>query len=227
MEQHAWSGRIDYIHDERGERGREWFTVTTHQDGHRVVRARCEMDDTEIMRDVTYSMNGFTPEEAYIRIVIKGKHEGSGWFTFDENEARCEAIIAGGGRVSQTMKTPGPAASFGAHPVLCDCLHASLYKHGGSKRQRVTNILNSSHSPDGSTGPMLGEWEFDIEFIGEERITVPAGTFDTYHYTYHLDHYGWAPEQVWVMPGSNQLVKIYWDVLKTSYVLAELNGDPR
>jgi hypothetical protein len=98
MEQHAWSGRIDYIHDERGERGREWFTVTTHQDGHRVVRARCEMDDTEIMRDVTYSMNGFTPEEAYIRIVIKGKHEGSGWFTFDENEARCEAIIAGGGR---------------------------------------------------------------------------------------------------------------------------------
>ena len=112
MEQHAWSGRIDYIHDERGERGREWFTVTTHQDGHRVVRARCEMDDTEIMRDVTYSMNGFTPEEAYIRIVIKGKHEGSGWFTFDENEAHCEAMIAGGGRVSQTMKTPGPAASF-------------------------------------------------------------------------------------------------------------------
>ena len=47
------------------------------------------------------------------------------------------------------------------------------------------------------------------------------------HFRYHLDHYGWAPEEVWVMPGSYQLVKIYWDVLKTSYVLAELNGDPR
>jgi hypothetical protein len=185
------------------------------------------MDDSEILRDVTYSMNGFTPEEAYIRIVIKGQHEGSGWFTFEENQARCEAMINGGGRVSQVMKTPRRAASFGAHPVLCDCLHASLYdlKKGG--RQKMTNILNSSHSPDGSTGPMLGEWEFDIELVGEEKITVPAGTFDTLHFRYHLDHYGWAPEEVWVIPGSYQLVKIYWDVLKTSYVLAELNGDPR
>ena len=227
MEHHSWSGRIDYVHDDRGERGREWFTVSTHNDGHRVVRAICEMDDSEILRDVTYSMNGFTHEEAYIRIVIKGQHEGSGWFTFEENQARCEAMINGGGRVSQVMKTPRRAASFGAHPVLCDCLHASLYdlKKGG--RQKMTNILNSSHSPDGSTGPMLGEWEFDIELVGEEKITVPAGTFDTLHFRYHLDHYGWAPEEVWVMPGSYQLVKIYWDVLKTSYVLAELNGDPR
>ena len=208
MEHHSWSGRIDYVHDDRGERGREWFTVSTHNDGHRVVRAICEMDDSEILRDVTYSMNGFTPEEAYIRIVIKGQHEGSGWFTFEENEARCEAMINGGGRVSQVMKTPRRAASFGAHPVLCDCLHASLYdlKKGG--RQKMTNILNSSHSPDGSTGPMLGEWEFDIELVGEEKITVPAGTFDTLHFRYHLDHYGWAPEEVWVMPGSYQLVKI-------------------
>ena len=28
MEHHSWSGRIDYVHDDRGERGREWFTVT-------------------------------------------------------------------------------------------------------------------------------------------------------------------------------------------------------
>jgi len=70
-------------------------------------------------------------------------------------------------------------------------------------------------------------WQQYMSAHGWEQITVPAGTFLTLHFRYHLDHYGWAPEEGWVMPGSYQLVKIYWDVLKTSYVLAELNGDPR
>ncbi len=228
MEQHTWSGRIDYIHDELGERGREFFTVTTHQDGRRVIRARCEMDDTEILRDVTYSMEGFTPEEAYLRIVIKGQLMGSGWITFEDGAAHCESIMKDAGRVSQTVKTEGRATSFGAHPVLCDCFHASLHNPADPTQiQWMTGILNASHSPDGSTGPMLGKWEFGIELIGDEEITVPAGTFMTKHYRYHLDHYGWAPEEIWVLPDSNQLIKIYWSVLKSSYVLAELNGDPR
>ena len=66
-----------------------------------------------------------------------------------------------------------------------------------------------------------------FEFMGEESVTVPAGTIDTLKYRYHLDNYGWPPEDVWVMPGSRQLVKIRWDVLKTTYVLAELNGTPQ
>jgi hypothetical protein len=218
MEHHAWSGRVDYIHDERGERGREWFTVTTHEDGRRVVRARCEMDDTEILRDVTFTMRGFEPEEAYVRLVVKG----------NDVEARCESLISGGGRISQVVKTHGRTRSFGPHPVVCDCFHTSLYDPSLEEPvQRFSGILNSSLEPDGSSGPMIGEWEFGIELVGEERITVPAGTFDTLHYRFHLDNAGWEPEELWVLPGSRQLVKIYWSVLKTTYVLAELDGDPR
>ncbi len=228
MEHHTWSGRIDYIHDEVGERGREFFTVTTHQDGRRVIRARCEIDDSEILRDVTYAMEGFTPEEAYIRVVIKGQLKGSAWFTFADGQSNCEALMTDAGRVSQTVKTDGWGSGFIAHPVLCDCFLASLHHEADATQiQWITGVLTSSHSPDGSTGPMLGQMELGMELIGDEEITVPAGTFMTRHYRYHLDHRGQAPAELWVMPGSNQLVKIYWSVLKSSYVLAELNGDPR
>ncbi len=228
MEHQSWSGRIDYIHDDGRHRGREWFTVTKHQEGFRVARAMCEMDDTEILRDVTFTMaEDFRPVESYIRLVVRGKHRGSAWFTFEGEEAKCESWMTGLGRVSQTLAVPGGAASFGSHPVLCDCFHSALYDHSNPvKIQPIAQILNSSLEPDGSTGPMLGQWAISMEFIGEESVTVPAGTFDTHHYRFHLDNYGWAPEDIWVMPGSRQLVKIRWDVLKTTYVLAELSGTP-
>ncbi len=223
-----WFGRIDYIHDDGHERGREWFTVTKHDEGLRVVRSHCEMDDTEILRDVTFTLTqDFKPVEAYVRLVVKGKHKGSAWFTFEGDEANCESWMSEGGRVSQKIIVPGGVASFGPHPVLCDCFHSALFDHSSKvKIQPVERILHSSPEPDGSSGPMLGKWKFGIEFIGEERVTVPAGTFDTLHYQFNLENYGWPPEDIWVLPGSRQFVKIRWDVLKTTYVLAELVGKP-
>ena len=48
-------GKILYLRD-GFETGREWFTVTKHVDGARTFRALCEMDDHELLRDVTYSV---------------------------------------------------------------------------------------------------------------------------------------------------------------------------
>ncbi len=228
MEHSTWSGRIDYIHDTGRQRGREWFTVTKHSEGFRVVRAMCEMDDSEILRDVTFTLTeDFKPVEAYVRIVVKGKHKGSAWFTFEGEEAKCESWMSGLGRVTQKIIVPGGVASFGPHPVLCDCFHTALFDHKSSQKiQAVERILHSSPEPDGASGPMLGRWEFGIEFIGPETITVPAGTFDTHHYQFNLENYGWKPEDIWVLPGSRQFVQIRWDVLETTYVLAELKGAP-
>ena len=228
LEHNTWSGRINYIHDDGHERGREWFTVTTHQEGYRVVRAMCEMDDSQILRDVTFTLaDDFKPVETYVRLVKAGKYKGSAWFTFEGDEAKCESWMTDLGRVSQKITVAGGVASFGPHPVLCDCFHTALYDHSNPlKIQPVERILHSSPEPDGSTGPMLGRWEFGVEYVGEERISVPAGEFDTLHYRFNLENYGWPPEDIWVLPGSRQFVKIPWDVLKTTYVLAELNGVP-
>ena len=229
MKHTGWTGRIDYVHDDGRERGREWFNVTKHDEGYRVIRAHCVMDDTEILRDVTHTMtHEFKPVETYVRLEVKGQHRGSGWFNFEGEDATCHSWMTEHGHVTQKIKVPGGVKSFGPHPVLCDCFHTAMYDHSSSQKiQNFSGILHSSPEPDGSSGPMMGQWEFGIEFMGEESVTVPAGTFDTLKYRYHLDNYGWPPEDVWVMPGSRQLVKIRWDVLKTTYVLAELNGTPQ
>ena len=92
MKHVGWSGRIDYIHDDGRERGREWFNVTKHEEGYSVVRSHCEMDDTEILRDVTHSMtHEFLPVETYVRLEVKGIHVGSGWFNFEGEDATCHS----------------------------------------------------------------------------------------------------------------------------------------
>jgi len=57
MKHRSYRGRVDYIHDDIGERGREWFSVTVQPDGMRTLRSQCEMDDTRILRDVTYTVD--------------------------------------------------------------------------------------------------------------------------------------------------------------------------
>ena len=53
------------------------------------------MDDTEILRDVTHSMtHEFLPVETYVRLEVKGIHEGSGWFNFEGEDATCHSWMA-------------------------------------------------------------------------------------------------------------------------------------
>ena len=40
------------------ERGREYFIINKHADGHRKIVAHCEIDDRPaVMRDITYSLD--------------------------------------------------------------------------------------------------------------------------------------------------------------------------
>lgn len=51
-------------------------------------------------------------------------------------------------------------------------------------------------SPDhrGATGPMLFPLGFGLEFVGKEKVTVAAGTFDALHFRY-VDTAGQLPEE--------------------------------
>jgi len=57
MQHRKIKGRIDYITDDVGVMGREWFTHSIHSDGARTMRALTEMDDDDLMRDVTFSVD--------------------------------------------------------------------------------------------------------------------------------------------------------------------------
>lgn len=56
MQHRTYRYKINYI-GPQGERGREWCVVTVHGNGDRTIRARCEMDDSQVLRDVTYTVD--------------------------------------------------------------------------------------------------------------------------------------------------------------------------
>ena len=64
------------------------------------------------------------------------------------------------------------------HPIAGDSLLMKLYDISqGTGKQFCDNIMLSSPDHRGATGPMLFPMAHGIEYLGEEEITVEAGTF--------------------------------------------------
>ncbi len=224
MKHRTYGGKVRYLGDEVGERGREWFTVTVHDDGQRTVRARCEMDDSQILRDVTYTVDGlWRPVDAFVRLTIADRFAGSGWFRFGDGFAECEALTATAGRVSQRMEYDGRPRSFGPHPVVCDIWHFGAADRSAQApaRQSLADTLVSSVLPNGASGPLLERFDVEIERYEPEEVTVPAGTFACEHWAFVFADD--PPEHVWFTSDDLLLVKIRWDLLSTTYLLDELH----
>lgn len=232
----TYRGRVSYVHDgvDAGpyERGREWFTVSVSPNGDRTLTARCEMDDSQVERSVIYAVDShWRPVDASIRLTIGGRFAGSGWFRFADDAATCETFMADGGRVTQRMgrregERGASAITFGAHPVACDVWHLGGYEPTGQASAAPTphTAFMSSLLPNGASGPMLSTMAYGVEEMGTEVVTVPAGTFACHHYRYVFPD-GHPDEHVWYAGDDLVLVKLRWDLLRTTYVLTELSGN--
>lgn len=181
-------GKIVYIDDDTGkERGREWFGFTYRPDGEITLRAYCEIDDTRVERDCVQTMNSqFHPRDVFVRLHSHGKFLGTGWIRITEEEAECEVFNVQLGRVSQVVPLERPALSIVTHPLTSDALMMSEFDHSKSERiQSWPGGLSTSPLLDGGSGPFLSQTRTrTIEYLGPERVTVPAGTFDTHHYRF-------------------------------------------
>lgn len=222
MKHRGYSGRVDYIHDDIGERGREWFTVTVQPDGTRTLRSHCEMDDSRVLRDVIYTVDAdWRPLDSYVRLTVEEKYMGAAWFRFGADIVECEAFTENEGRVSQRVPVDEWPRSFGSHPVVCDIWHLGAWDWSSGAQEQGWQSIMSSPLPNGASGPMIGRGNFRAQFVGEESVTVPAGTFEAKHFVFPLRHSGKPPEHVWYHGDDLFFVQIRWDLLKTTYVLAE------
>lgn len=214
-------GTIGYRGDADGERGREFFDITTHADGSRTLRATSEIDDAEILRDVVYSLDpDGRPVDCFVRLTVEGTFMGSGWFLFTDEAAEGEIFTADAGRLSQRVESDRRTPCFEAHPVIGDALSLGSFervKRDG--HQTHPDVLMSSPLANGASGPMLSRLGLTAQYLGEEEITVPAGTFRTEHYAYVLPDD--PDEHIWVVPGDFTLVRLRWDRLATTYELVD------
>ena len=217
---------IDYLAANGGKRGHEQCTLTTHHDGRRTLRARSEIFDAEVLRDVVYTVDAaFRPIDALIRVSLKDRFVGCGWFRFTEAMAEYEGYTAADGRLSQRRELASPARSFITHAVASDVWHgASIKKSEGLGAQKIGEVLSASPLHNGSSGPSLGTWPLQAHFLGREQIKTPAGRFDAEHIRYE-EPSGELFLETWCTADANRIMlKMYYPPYDSSYVLTSLRA---
>ncbi len=225
MKHRTIRGRIDYIRDHAGTSGREWFTVTVQPNGDRTLRSQCEMDDVDLLRDVVQTVDGeWRPVDSFVRLTQRGAFMGAGWFHFTDQAVECEAYTVAEGRASQVIETGERVRIFASHPLMTDGWQCAAFDHGSSEAtQKIAPWANSSPRPDGGSGPLAAVGHKIIDYVGEETVSVPAGTFDCRHYRLHTSNPDAPPLETWVTGDDRQFVRMHWDLLESEYVLAEFS----
>lgn len=179
------------------ERGREYFSLTTQADDVLVMHAHCEIDDApNVIRDVVLAMNAdSSPIDCSVRLSVGDKFEGTGWFRFHDTYVECESYNQKDGRIQQKIEIKTPCKWLQAHPIVGDALVMKLYDLSkGVGKQFFPDLMLTSPDHRGATGPEIFQTGFGIAYVGEETITVGAGTFAARHFQI-VDTAGNLPEE--------------------------------
>lgn len=173
-------------------RGDEIFNITRHSDGKMTIRAHCEIYEPAptVLRDVIYSMDEIgNPMDCHVRITVNDEFMGSGWFNFTLDETRsgkieCESYGPSIGRLSQVMETDGPFDGFGTHPIIGDAQMCRVIDRSQGPTRCEVRVFLPSPDHRGATPPLVSEVRIGLEYVGDETVTVEAGTFDCHHFRY-------------------------------------------
>lgn len=219
----SYRGCIVRQHDEYGETGREWFNVSVGPE-QRTLRAVCELDRDRVLRDAVMTLDSaWRPQDCYVRLTARGAYLGAAWFRFTDRTVECEAFTAGEGRLRQTIPVPARIGVFVNHALVGDGWQSAQFDHRRPERIQPIAGFHSSPNPLGDSGPMAAPLSNRLEYLGDERIRVPAGTFGTRHYCI-LSTRRAEPLHVWVTGEDRQLVRMRWDLTRTTYVMTALDG---
>lgn len=170
-------------------RGGETFTITRHVDGRRTLRALCAIDENSprVLRDSITNLDAdWKPTNAYVQLTVDEEFVGSSWYRFTDTFAESEGFTVKEGRISQRFDYEKPPAFFGTHPIQNDAwiTHGYDLSKGVGKQQLPMYLMCSFHHR-GADGPILLQRPNGIQvgFLGYEKVTVRAGTFDALHFT--------------------------------------------
>jgi hypothetical protein len=209
------------------ERGRETVSYDFHEDGLIAYHVSSHSDDPRIARDALYTLGpDWRPREAFVRLQVDGRYEGSGWFRFEPGQVGSETFNAVQGRRSNVTRIDTPVRAFVAHPVSTDVMLAAAYEHGGPKRQRLPGSYTSSSDPYGRVGPTLKASATWLEYAGREALSTPAGTMEADRYELFTGADAQAPlESLWTLPGTSLFLRAQArGIYSTVYELVEFRA---
>ncbi|MCU0947532.1 MAG: DUF3108 domain-containing protein [Porphyrobacter sp.] len=198
MQHRTISGTIRYVSMKPGRegqtRGREDFRFTHHVDGSVIMTAHCEIaePDPTVMRDIICHIGpDRMPRNLLVHLTVGDAFLGSGWMNYDPatDTVTCESHSPALGRHSE-VRAAGAFDAFGTHPVVGDGFSTRLMDVSQGPHRRKLRFFLPSPDHRGATAPQIAEVTMTMEYVGEEDITVPAGTFVCRHYRYVDDSEG-------------------------------------
>ena len=145
----------------------------------------------------------------------KGEWRGSGLFMTKGNTLRA-VVTTPDGVLEQEIPVPDNF-SMVPHPLQTNAWYAWYYdKTEGGKQPAVFADIIAARSE--ATFMLAKLSDHELEFIGEEEMTTPAGTFDIKHFHVGgVDYYATDQDSI--------MVKFVWELLDTEFVLTEYNGN--
>jgi hypothetical protein len=191
------------------ERGRETASYDFHDDGLITYHVSSHSDDPRIARDAIYTLDRqYRPLEAFVRLQVDGRHEGSGWFRFEPGQVGSETFNATKGRASTLRPIDSPVRAFVAHPVSTDVMLAAAWDRGGAKRQQLVGTYTSSVDPYGRVGPSLAPSDSWLEYAGRETVQIPGGPVESDRYELFTAADATEPlESMWTLAGTCVFVR--------------------
>lgn len=195
MQHRTVTGRIRYTSNKPErlgqERGREWFSFTHHTDGSAIFRARCEIEDPDpsVIRDIIYALDSDgRPQDLHVHLTVGDRFMGSGWLHHtpgaDGGLVECESFGPSIGRVSQQVSYTGAIDGFGTHPIAGDGFTTRCMDVSRGPHRRNIRVFLPSPDHRGATPPLIAEVNIGLEYLGDETVTVEAGTFDCHRFRF-------------------------------------------
>ena len=197
-------------------RGEEHFQLVVHPDGSRTMMIWHDLSARNAQFSVVLRVaSSFRPLEAYVSYWNAGQFKGSGMFSVDAGTLTAQSRGSAGPR-SETIDLP-QRFSIGTHPVAGDGWHTWTFDAAGPAKQ--TSMLYGVEASSDITKPVLGALTpLAIELVGRERLSVPAGTYDTTHYRVA------GVNDLWVTEQDRLVVKSSIPSRDLEYVLASATG---
>lgn len=190
-----------------GDRSREDFVITKHGDGSRVMRAFCQLYKDHIVRDVVLGIDSdYRTRNGYVRVMVNDAFQGSAWYDFTGESILCEADTADNGRQSKVIPAQDTLPVLGTHALQSDAwMLTQIDLSQGPGIQTLKNIPYCSSHLIGATGPDVEIISADVNYVGDEKLEVRAGTFDTHHFQFVTTSNDHPPFDLWTSADGDYL----------------------
>ena len=193
--------------------GSDTWTLSVQTDGTRMLRAFTQQPDRGMQISIVLRVAAdFRPLEGFTQTYSEGKFLGTGFFAVNGNVLTASVKTP----ERQSIETIDVPQNFSLlmHPVSADGWHYGYYDMAKGGVQESTRCVVGG----ARESVRCAMTKTPLEFVANERITVPAGTFETRHFKFGPN------TEVWLAGPDNVMIQHEYRAFGTRYQLTELKG---